>query len=145
MKDLKIAIASDHAGFDLKEKIVEYLKSNNYSSKDFGTFTKDSCDYPTLAKKVANEVSKGMYDRGILICGTGIGMSITANKVKRVRAALCWNTETAELSRQHNNSNVLCLGARMLDEALAVEIITAWLKTEFEGGRHQKRIDKIEE
>lgn len=144
MEKLKIAVGADHAGFELKGKIVEYLKSNGFDYKDFGTFSKDSCDYPEFAQKVANEVSNGNFDRGILICGSGIGMSIAANKVKGIRAALCWNISTATSSRTHNNSNVLCLAQRQLDSELAIEMVDIWLKTEFEGGRHKARVDLIE-
>lgn len=145
MKKLKIAIGSDHGGFELKTKIADYLKSKNIEVKDFGTFTNESCDYPVFAKEVALEVSKGAYNRGILICGTGIGVSIVANKVKGVRAALCYDTFCAEMSREHNNANILCLGQRVTKEDLALEIIDVWLKAEFEGGRHEKRVNMIEE
>lgn len=144
MELLKVAIGADHAGFELKEKIVEYLKDKNIQFKDFGTFSSDSCDYPVVAKEVALEVSKNNFNRGILVCGSGIGMSITANKVNGVYAALCWNLETAKSARTHNNSNVLCLGERQLDENLAIEIVNTWLQTDFEGGRHKKRFDMIE-
>lgn len=145
MDNLKIAIGSDHAGFELKEKIVEYLTSNHYDFKDFGTFSTDSCDYPKIAQAVASEVSKKNYGRGILVCGSGIGMSIAANKYKGVLAALCFNMFTAKSSRTHNNSNVLCLGQRVTEEKLALEIVDTWLNTEFEGGRHKLRVDMIEE
>lgn len=144
MEKFKIAIGADHGGFELKEKIVEYLKSKNVEFKDFGTFSNESCDYPPFAKEVALEVAKGNFNRGILVCGSGIGMSMVANKVKGIRAALCWNLETAELSRAHNNSNILCLGQRQLDDTLSIEMVKAWLNTEFEGGRHKKRVDMIE-
>ncbi len=145
MEDLKIAIGSDHAGFELKEKIVEYLTSNNYNFKDFGTFTPESCDYPKIAQIVASEVSNKAFNRGILVCGSGIGMSIAANKFKGVKAALCWNSFTAKSSRTHNDSNILCLGQRVTEENLALEIVDLWLKSEFEGGRHKLRVDMIEE
>jgi len=144
MEELKIAIGADHGGFKLKEKIVQYLKDNNIEFKDFGTFDENSCDYPDYGKKVAIEVSKGNFNRGILVCGSGIGMSIVANKVKGVIAALCWNKATAESARTHNNSNVLCLGERQTDDKLALEMVDIWLNTEFEGGRHKIRVDKIE-
>lgn len=144
MEKLKIAIGADHGGFELKEKIIEYLKEKNIEYKDFGTFSNDSCDYPKYAKEVAQAVSKGQYDKGILVCGSGIGVSITANKVKGIHAALCWNLATAKSARTHNNSNILCLGQRQLDEELAIEIVNVWLNSEFEGGRHQKRIDMID-
>ena len=144
MNNLKIAIGSDHGGFELKEKIIEYLKSNNYEYKDFGTFTSDSCDYPTIGKEVSLEVANNNFDRGILVCGSGIGMSIAANRYKKVRAALCWDLTTSKFSRTHNNANILCLGQRVIDNNLAIEMVDLWLKTEFEGGRHQNRIDMID-
>lgn len=145
MEKIKIAIGSDHGGFELKEKIIEYLKSNKIEFKDFGTFSNESCDYPVFAKEVALEVSKGAFNKGILICGTGIGVSIVANKVKGIRAALCFDTFCAEMSRAHNNANVLCLGQRVLAQNLALEIVDVWLKSEFEGGRHEKRLHMIED
>lgn len=144
MEKLKVAIGADHGGFELKEQIVEYLKSKNIEYKDFGTFSNESCDYPEFAKEVAKEVSNKNFSRGILVCGSGIGMSIVANKFKNVRAALCWNEATATSARTHNNSNVLCLGQRQLEEGLGLKIVDIWLKAEFEGGRHQKRVDLIE-
>lgn len=144
MNKLKIAIGSDHGGFELKEKIVEYLKSNNYDYKDFGTFSSDSCDYPKIGKDISLEVANRSFDRGILVCGSGIGMSIVANRYKKVRAALCWDLTTAKFSRSHNDANILCLGQRVTDEKLALEMLGVWLKTEFEGGRHQTRIDMID-
>lgn len=145
MEKFKIAIGADHAGVQLKGKIIEYLKAKGYAYKDFGTFTSESCDYPVFAKEVAINVASGAFDRGILICGSGIGMSITANKVKGIRAALCWNKSTAESSRTHNDSNILCLAERQIDFNLALEMVEIWLKTEFEGGRHKLRVDKIED
>lgn len=145
MEKLKIAIGADHGGFKLKEKIVQYLKEKNIEFEDFGTFSEDSCDYPDYGKKVAKEVSEGKFNRGILVCGSGIGMSIVANKFKGVIAALCWNKATATSARTHNNSNVLCLGERQLDDKLALEIVYIWLNKEFEGGRHKVRVDKIED
>lgn len=146
MKDMKIAIGSDHGGFELKAKIAEYLKSKGIEIKDFGTFTNESCDYPVFAKEVATEVANGSFNKGILICGTGIGVSIVANKIKGIRAALCFDTFCAKMSREHNNANILCLGQRVLSQDLALEIVDIWLKTDFEGGgRHQRRVDLIEE
>lgn len=144
MKDLKVVIGCDHGGFNLKNKIIDYLKSIGIEYKDVGTYSTESCDYPVFAKKVAKEVADGNFDRGILVCGSGIGVSIVANKTKGVRAALCWNLETAELSRQHNNSNVICLGERLIEEDKAIKMVDLWLKTEFEGGRHQARVDMME-
>ncbi len=139
----KIAIASDHAGFGLKNRILRYLAEKKVEAVDFGTDGRDSVDYPDYAIEVAESVSKGKIDRGILICGTGIGMSITANKFSGVRAALCHNTATAEASRRHNDANILVLGERVLDEETAVQIVGIWLETDFEAGRHQRRLDKI--
>ena len=148
MEDFKIAIGSDHGGFELKEKVIEYLKTKNLEFKDFGTFDKNSCDYPEIAQRVAKEIQNGNqnsnFNKGILICGTGIGMSIAANKIKGIRAALCSDTFSAKASRAHNDANILCLGQRVIGDCLAIEIIEAWLNSEFEGGRHQKRIDTIE-
>jgi len=144
MKKFKIAIGSDHGGFELKEKVIEYLKTRNLEFKDFGTFNKNACNSPEIAKKVTNEIQSGSYDKGILICGTGIGMSIAANKVKGIRAALCADTFSAKASRAHNDANVLCLGQRVIGDCLALDIVEAWLNADFEGGRHQIRIDMIE-
>jgi ribose 5-phosphate isomerase B len=140
-KTMKIAIASDHAGFELKEQIKNYL--SDYNIEDFGTNSDESMDYPDTGFNAADAVSKGECERGILICGSGIGMSIVANKVSGIRAALCQTKEFAELSRKHNDSNILVLSGRFISRYLAKEIIDVWLKTEFENGRHQTRIDKI--
>jgi ribose 5-phosphate isomerase B len=140
---MKIALSSDHAGFDLKEAIREHFELSKYDYTDFGTSDSNSTDYPKFAYIVAKAVVAGEYDRGVLICGTGIGMCITANKVKGIRAALAYNTRTAELSRLHNNANILCLGGRELSPEQALEIVEIWLKTPFEGGRHQNRVDMI--
>lgn len=145
MDEYKIAIGADHGGYELKERIVEYLKSHNLNYKDFGTYSNESCDYPVFAKKVALEVANGNFDKGILVCGSGIGVSIVANKVKGIRAALCWNLETAASARTHNDANIICLGQRQIDMDLGVKIVDKWLNSEFEGGRHQKRVDMIEE
>ena len=141
----KIAIGSDHAGFELKEKIVTYLKSQNYDIKDFGTNSKESCDYNDSAKMVAQQVANHTYDRGILICGTGIGMSIQANKIDGVRAALVHDMFSAKATRLHNDSNVLTMGGRILGEDLAKAIVDTWLNTEFSNeARHLRRVKKIE-
>lgn len=145
MENLKIAIGSDHGGFELKEKIIKHLKANNFNIEDFGTFNEDSCDYPIIAKKVANEIKAKRFNKGILVCGTGIGMSIAANRIKGVRAALCSDTFSARMTKAHNDSNILCLGQRVIGEGLAIDIVDAWLGSEFEGGRHKNRIDMIEE
>ncbi len=140
---MKITLASDHAGFDFKTRILHYLSENNIEGLDLGTDNSNSVDYPDYAIKVARMISEGKTDRGILICGTGIGMSIVANKFSNVRAALCHNKETAEASRRHNDANILVLGGRVLREDTALLIVSVWLNTPFDGGRHQDRIDKI--
>ena len=138
-----VLIGSDHGGFKLKNTLIAYLKKQGYEVQDFGCFSEESCDYPIIAKDVANTVVK-TGNKGILVCGTGIGMSITANKVKGIRAALCSDTYSAKMTRLHNNSNILCLGERVLGTGLAIDIVDIWLKTEFEGGRHLKRVEMIE-
>lgn len=140
---MKIAIGSDHGGYALKEKIKEYLLNNGYNVEDFGCFSEESVDYPDYALKVAKAVSYGEFDAGILICGTGIGISIAANKVKGIRAALCHDGLTARLAKQHNNANILCLGGRTTGIETAKDIVDNWLGSEFEGGRHLRRINKI--
>jgi ribose 5-phosphate isomerase B len=138
-----IALASDHAGYELKIKVKNYLERIGLRTEDFGTFKADSVDYPDYGILAARAVARGKADRGIMICGTGIGMSIVANKVKGVRAALCTSLEMAELSRRHNNSNILTLGGRIIDHQLALKIVDVWLKTPFERERHLRRINKI--
>ena len=140
---MKIALGSDHAGYSLKEEIKKYLDLKEIPFTDFGTFKIDSTDYPEFAYKVGNAISIEECDRGILICGTGIGMSITANKIKGVRAAVTDSEEGAKMSRLHNDANVLCLGARLIDTEQALKILDIWINTSFEGGRHQKRVDLI--
>ena len=144
MEDLKVVIASDHGGFHYKEAIIDYLKARNVEYLDIGTHTRESCDYPVFAQEAAKKVVSGEFNRGILVCGTGIGMSIAANKVKGIRAALCGDTYSARVSRAHNNANILCLGERVIGEHLALDIVDIWLKTGFEGGRHKRRVDMIE-
>lgn len=144
MQDLKVVIGSDHGGFEYKEVIIDYLKSNNIEVFDVGTYNKESCDYPVIAKEVAKKIVSGEFNRGILVCGTGIGMSIAANKVHGIRASLCGDTYSARMTRQHNDSNVLCLGERVIGENLMLDIVDIWLKTEFEGGRHQRRVDMLD-
>lgn len=141
--DLKIALGSDHGGFNLKEEIINWLKEHNYSFEDYGTFSTESCDYPDIALTVAHAVSSGECDKGILVCGTGIGVSIAANKVPGIRAALCHDTFSARASREHNDANVLTLGERVIGRGLALEIVATWLTGSFAGGRHQRRVDKI--
>jgi ribose 5-phosphate isomerase B len=142
---MKIIIGSDHAGYDLKEVCKAHLlKSDENQIKDAGVFSRDSSDYPRIAKEVAGAISRGEYDRGVLICGTGIGMSITANRFKRVRAAVCQDVYSAKMTRLHNDANILAMGGRIVGPGLAVEILDVFMKTEFEGGRHQKRLDLID-
>lgn len=140
-----IAIGSDHGGFELKNHIVKYLEEKGYDVKDYGVYNEDSVDYPDCAKPVCEAVMSGEAERGILLCGTGIGISIAANKHKGIRAALCSDVYSAVMSRQHNNANILCMGGRVLGRELAFMITDAWLETEFEGGRHIRRIEKIHE
>lgn len=140
---MKTIVASDHAGFQLKSRILRYLSENKIEGIDLGTNDQGAVDYPDYALKVAELISTRAVERGILICGTGIGMSIAANKFKGVRAALCHNEATAEASRRHNDANVLVLGGRVLSEDMALKIVAIWLGTPFEGGRHQGRLDKI--
>jgi ribose 5-phosphate isomerase B len=141
----KIAIGSDHAGFKLKEFVKKLLTEKGFEVIDVGTYSEERCHYPEYAAKVASMVSKGEVKRGILVCGSGIGMSIVANKFKGVRAALCHNIYAAKFSRLHNDSNVLCLGGRVTGEDLTREIVEVWLSTEFEGGRHSDRLAIIGE
>ena len=140
---MKIAIGSDHAGFPLKERIKEFLLEEGHEVIDFGTTSEESTHYPLFARDVSLAVQSGEADRGILVCGTGIGMSITANKFRGIRAALCFNEYMARMSRLHNDANVLCLGDRVIGEDLALVIVEVWLKTPFEGGRHAKRVELI--
>jgi ribose 5-phosphate isomerase B len=140
---MKIAVASDHRGFQIKAKILAQLDELGHESIDFGPGTGESVDYPDFAAAVAQAVSHGLVDRGILICGTGVGMCIVANKFCGVRAVACHDDLTAELSRRHNDANVLCLSADLLGERLVTRMIEIWLTTEFEGGRHARRLDKI--
>lgn len=141
---MKIAIGSDHGGLDLKEAIKPFLIEEGHQVVDYGTHTKDSCDYPVYGEHVAEAVSSGECDRGIAICGTGLGISMAVNKVPGIRGALCTNEFMAEMSRAHNDANILVLGARVLGEGLAMRIVKTWLETEFEGGRHQRRLDEIQ-
>ena len=138
-----LAIGSDHGGFALKKEIMQHLDERGVAYKDFGTYSVESCDYPDIAEPVARAVAAGEYERGILICGTGIGMSMSANKVTDIRAALCGDCYSAEYARRHNDANILTLGARVLGPGLALKIVDAFLDTAFEGGRHARRIAKI--
>lgn len=140
---MKIAIGADHAGFEGKEKIKKTLDELGVEYEDVGTFSSDSVDYPDFSQKVGEKVSGGEVEKGILVCGSGIGVAIAANKINGVRAAQAWNEETARLSRQHNDANVLTIGARVIPETEIPKIIAAWLETDFEGGRHAGRVEKM--
>ena len=141
-----IGLGCDHGGLELKNVIIDYLKKNGIEYKDYGTYTSESVDYPKYAKLVANAVASGECDRGILICGTGIGISIAANKVKGIRCALCHDVFSANATREHNDSNILAMGGRVIGPGPAVEVVKAWLETDFSGDeRHLRRIKMIEE
>jgi len=140
---MKLAIGADHAGYELKDMIVEHLRELGHEVKDFGTHGPESVDYPDYARPVARAVAGGEFERGILVCGTGIGVSISANKVVGIRAAACSDTYSAHMGRQHNDANVLCMGSRILGPGLALDIVDAYLGAEFEGGRHVRRVEKI--
>ena len=142
---MKIAIGSDHGGFPLKEIVKSYLQENGHDVTDLGCFSSESVDYPDFALKVAEKVASGEFEKGVLLCGTGIGISISANKVKGIRAALCHDHLTASLAAMHNNANVLCMGGRTTGPDTAKDIVNAWLNTPFEGGRHLRRLSKIAE
>jgi ribose 5-phosphate isomerase B len=141
----KIALAADHAGYEEKEKLKKTLDEMGVTYEDFGTVSTDSVDYPDYARKVGEAVAGGAFDRGVLVCGSGTGMAIAANKVPGVRAAVAWNEEIARLARQHNDTNVLSVAARYTPPEEIEKIVKAWLETDFDGGRHQKRVDKIGE
>lgn len=140
---MKIAMACDHGGLRLKNVLKEYLLDNGYEVEDFGTNSEDSCDYPDYAGKAAKAVASGACDKGVVVCGTGIGVSITTNKVNGIRCALCHDVFSAKATRAHNDSNMIAMGQRVIGEGLALEILKAWLSTEFEGGRHVQRIEKM--
>lgn len=142
---MKVAIGADHGGVHLKVTIKALLDELNVAYTDFGTDSEDSVDYPDIAEPVAKAVAAGEYDRGILICGTGIGIGIAANKIAGIRAALCHDTFSAHASREHNNANILTMGERVIGPGLAGDIVKIWLATEFEGGRHERRVTKIAE
>ena len=139
-----IAIASAHAGYELKEKLKKHLEEKGFEYRDFGTYSTESCDYPVFAKKACNAVISGECEKAVLVCGTGIGVSMAANKIKGIRAAVCSDTYSAKYTRLHNNANALCMGARVIGEGLAAEITDIFLTTPFEGGKHQRRIDMFE-
>ncbi len=138
---MKIIIGSDHGGFEMKEHVLAYLRDQGHEIEDVGCYSMDSVDYPEIAEKVCVAVQGDADNLGILICGTGIGMSLAANRHRDIRAALCHEAYTAKMSREHNNANILCLGGRVLGVEVALDIVRAWLKTSFAGGRHQRRIE----
>lgn len=140
---MKIAIACDHGGYALKEAVKAHLTEKGYEAVDFGTNSTESCDYPDFAAPAAKVVAAGECEKGIVICTTGIGVSIVANKVKGIRCALCSDPLSAEMTRRHNDTNMLAMGAGIIGQNLAMDIVDIWLATEFEGGRHQRRVDKI--
>lgn len=140
-----IAIGCDHAGLELKNEVIKFLEESGISYEDVGTYTKDSCDYPVFAEKVARAVQSGKAEKGILICGTGLGMSYAANKVKGIRAACLSDSASARLARQHNDANVLCFGQNIVGKAVALDLVKIFLETEFEGGRHERRVALIDE
>lgn len=140
---MRIAVASDHGGFRLKQEVINYLGLAGYEFEDLGTYSADSVDYPDFARAVAEAVRSGEFDRGIILCGTGIGVCIAANKVPGIRAALCHDTFSARAAREHNDANVLTMGERVIGPGLARDIVAAWLAAEFQGGRHARRVAKI--
>jgi ribose 5-phosphate isomerase B len=141
---MKIAIGSDHAGFLYKEKIRAFLEELGHRVTDFGTHSEDAVDYPVFIAPVASAVARQEFERGVILGGSGNGEAIVANRFKGIRAAVCWNAESARLSRQHNNANIISLGQRMMTEEVALEVVRIWLETPFEGGRHQRRIELID-
>lgn len=141
---MKLVIGCDHAAYGLKETLKNYLIKSGNEVEDVGAFSVDSVDYPQIGMKVAGQVSKGAYERGILLCGTGLGMSMVANRFPRVRAALCNDLFSALMSRRHNDANILVMGGRVIGDVLAIEIIDAWMETAFEGDRHQRRLDQFD-
>lgn len=140
---LPVAIGCDHAGFEYKEAIISFLDAKNLTYKDYGTYSQDSVDYPDFAHPVARDVEDNKAAFGILICGSANGVAITANKHQHIRAAICWGEELAELGRKHNNANIICIPARFVRESLAEKMVDVFINTEFEGGRHANRVDKI--
>ena len=141
--DKNIAIACDHAGFELKEAVKAFLTENQYIVKDYGTNSPDSVDYPDMVHPLGRDINNGVFERGIVICGTGNGVQMTVNKYPNVRCALCWIPEIAKLARQHNNANILSMPVRFIDKDTAIEIVKEYLNTDFEGGRHERRVEKI--
>lgn len=142
---MKLAIGSDHVGWELKQEISDYIQSLGHETVDFGAYSSERTDYPKYGKKVAEEVASGQFDGGVLICGTGVGISISANKVKGIRAVVCSEPYTATLSKQHNNTNIVAFGSRVVGVDLAKMIVKEWLEASYEGGRHAKRVDMIDE
>ena len=142
MKEI-IPIACDHAGFEFKEMVKNYLLDKGFEVKDFGTYSTESCDYPDYAHLLGSAINKGEYGRGIVICGSGNGVQMTVNKYPNVRCALCWTPEIAQLGRQHNDCNVVSLPARFISQDIALQIVDAFINTSFEGGRHQRRVSKV--
>ena len=140
-----IGLASDHAGYELKQYVKQYLEEQGITYKDYGTYTAESCDYPDFAHALAKGMETGEVERGIAICGSGEGISMTLNKHQQIRAAICWQPELATLAKQHNNANILALGGRTTEPELALKIVDEWLDTEFEGGRHQRRVDMLDQ
>jgi ribose 5-phosphate isomerase B len=140
---MKVALAADHGGFRLKEHVAGFFRESGIDYTDFGTFSEDPTDYPDIALKVAEAVQSGSFDRGVICCGTGIGVAIAANKVPGVRAAPCHDTFSARAAREHNNANILTMGERVIGFGLAGDIVRTWLEAEFQGGRHAPRVDKI--
>ncbi len=143
VKNKPVAIGSDHAGFDYKEKLIAYLKDKGFSFHDYGTYSKDSVDYPDYAHPVASAVEKGEVSFGILLCGSANGVAMTANKHQGIRAAICWNEELSKLAREHNNANIICIPARFVEEEAAEKMVDVFIVTPFEGGRHQRRVEKV--
>jgi len=143
MDTIKIGIGADHAGYEYKKVILEMLKNNGYDTKDFGTYTAESVDYPDYVHPLGNEIDKGIIDVGILICGSANGVAMAANKHSSVKAAVCWENDITVLARRHNNANVVCIPSRFVSLELAEEMVQVFLNTEFEGGRHQRRVEKI--
>jgi len=142
-KKMRVVLGSDHAGVDLKAEIADFLEKQGYEFEDYGTFSRESVDYPDIGIKVSRAVARGLFDRGILICGTGLGMAITANKVRGVRAAVCHDVFSTRYSRSHNDANIMTMGARVIASGLALELVRIWLETGFAGGRHARRLEKI--
>jgi len=142
---MKIAIGSDHAGYQYKQEIIEFLRKQGHEVQDYGTYSEESADYPVFIRPVAKAVARGEYDRGIVLGGSGNGEAIVANRIPGVRCTLCWNAESARFARKHNDANCLAIGQRMMDLDTALDVVKIWLETEFDGGRHARRIKQIDE